>query len=137
MIEGFSKALDAISGFRNEGSFEGWLKRIMINRCLGYLRKNKSINLQVEISEADAVVDERIGDLLEKEELVKMIDRLPTGYRTVFNLYAVEGYAHKEIADMLKISVNTSKTQLSRARILLQRYIHELMEAPKKQMVKS
>lgn len=125
MIEGFSNAFDGIAQFRSEGSFEGWLKRIMINRCLSYLRKNRSLLLQVEISEAEAIIDDGIGDMLEMEELLKMVERLPTGYRTVFNLYAIEGYSHKEIADELKISVNTSKTQLSRARSLLQRYLLE------------
>ena len=125
MIEGFSKAFDRIIQFRFEGSFEGWLKRIMVNHCLSYLRKNKSIFLQVEIHEASAIIDEGISDTFEREELLKMIERLPTGYRTVFNLYAIEGYSHKEIADELNVSVNTSKTQLNRARNLLQRYLQE------------
>lgn len=125
MIEGFTKTFEAISKFRNEGSFEGWLKRIMINCCLGYLRKNKSLSLQVEISEAGALYDETIGDALEKEDLLKMIDRLPTGYRTVFNLFAIEGYSHMEIAEELNITVSTSKSQLNRARNLLQRFIQE------------
>lgn len=125
MIEGFSKMFDTIVQFRKEGSFEGWMKRIMINHCLGHLRKNKSFFLQVEISEAGNVMDETIGDNLEQEELLKMIEKLPTGYRTVFNLYAIEGFSHKEIAAELNISVNTSKTQLSRARCLLQRYLQQ------------
>ena len=125
MIEGFSTVFRSIKQFSQKGSFEGWIKRIMINCCLGYLRKNKSFILQVEISEANAIIDDSISDHLENEELLRMIERLPAGYRTVFNLYAIEGYSHKEIARELKISINTSKSQLSRARILLQRFLLE------------
>jgi RNA polymerase sigma-70 factor (ECF subfamily) len=125
LISGFMRVFDKIEQYKHEGSFEGWLRRVMVNEALGYIRKNKSIYLEVEIEKV-AYTKEANTDAsthLEAEDLLKLVQRLPQGYKTVFNLYAIEGYSHKEIADMLQISENTSKSQLSRARALLQQYL--------------
>lgn len=125
LISGFMRVFDKIGQYKHEGSFEGWIRRVMVNEALGYIRKNKSIYLEVEIEKADyhkeANTEAYTG--LEAEDLLKLVQQLPHGYKTVFNLYAIEGYSHKEIAEMLQISENTSKSQLSRARALLQQYL--------------
>lgn len=122
MIQAFIKVFNKLDQFKFEGSFEGWIRRIMVNESLTFIRKNKNLYLEVDIEEAHREPDyTRLDDHLQAEDLLKLIAQLPTGYRTVFNLYAIEGYSHKEIAERLKISQNTSKSQLSRARTLLQR----------------
>lgn len=126
LICGFTKAFQKIDQFKGEGSFEGWIRRIMVNEALSHIRKNKSMYLEVEIEKAEREPDMGlISQQLEVEDLQKLIDRLPSGYRTVFNLYAIEGYSHKEIAERLEISENTSKSQLSRARTHLQKLLVE------------
>lgn len=127
MISGFVKVFEKINQFKNEGSFEGWIRRIMVNESLTFIRKNKSMYLEVDIEYAEKEPDySTLNNHLETEDLLKLIHSLPTGYQTVFNLYAIEGYSHKEIAEALNISENTSKSQLSRARTLLQRMLLEL-----------
>ena len=117
LVCGFTKVFAKIDQFKSEGSFEGWIRRIMVNEALSYIRKNKSMYLEVEIEKADREPDySQVQDQLEVEDLQKLIDRLPSGYKTVFNLYAIEGFSHKEIAAQLGVSENTSKSQLSRAR---------------------
>lgn len=121
LIQGFMKAFSKIDQYKQEGSFEGWLRRIMVNESLTFLRRNKSMYLEVEIEKADRKPDyNTLSTHLETEDLLKMVGNLPMGYRTVFNLYAIEGYSHKEIGEQLGITVNTSKSQLSRARKMLQ-----------------
>ncbi len=121
MIAGFMKIFANIKQFLGKGSFEGWMRRIMVNEALAFIRKNKSMYLEVDIQVADYEPNYGLlGDRLEADDLMRLVNDLPVGYKTIFNLYAIEGYAHKEIADMLGISVNTSKSQLSRARTLLQ-----------------
>lgn len=124
MISGFMRAFDKIDTFTGKGSLSGWLRKIMINQALGHLRKNKTMYLTVDLEVADYKPEiEWTASHLEAEDLMKLVRQLPLGYRTVFNLYAIEGYSHKEIAELLGISENTSKSQLSRARGLLQRQI--------------
>ena len=124
MIGGFMKVFSKISQYKSEGSFEGWIRRIMVNECLNLLRKKRWMYAEVDIANISDHVDySHYESEFDIEELNSYIDQLPIGYRTVFNLYAIEGYAHKEIANMLGISENTSKSQLSRARGLLQKYI--------------
>ncbi|MEQ8244967.1 RNA polymerase sigma factor [Fulvivirga sp.] len=125
-ITAFVKIFEKIDQFKGEGSFEGWIRRIMVNESLTYIRKNKSMYLEVDIEMADREPDYgSLNNQLEADDLMKLVQELPTGYRTVFNLYAIEGYSHKEIADELGISENTSKSQLSRARALLQKQLLE------------
>ncbi len=124
MIASFMKVFDKIDQFKSEGSFEGWIRRIMVNESLMYLRKNKNMYLEVDLETADR--DPNFGQLsdhLEAEDLLRMVQGLPVGYRTVFNMYAIEGFSHAEIAEQLGINVNTSKSQLSRARGLLQKQL--------------
>lgn len=127
MISGFMKAFDKIDTYSGKGSLGGWLRKIMINQALEHLRKNKTMYLEVDLEAMQYQPQASVSsDQLEAEDLMKIICKLPLGYRTVFNLYAIEGYSHKEISELLGISENTSKSQLSRARGLLQRQI--LME---------
>ena len=121
MISGFMKVFSHIKQFTAKGSFEGWMRRIMVNESLAFIRKNKSMYLEVDIQAVSYEPNYGwLGDRLEADDLLKLVEGLPVGYKTIFNLYAIEGYTHKEIAAMLDISVNTSKSQLSRARTLLQ-----------------
>ncbi len=129
MIASLMKVFEKLEQFKGEGSFEGWVRRLVINECLSYLRKNKSIFMAVDVEKAEREPDyHALSDKLEENDLLIFVKSLPIGYRTVFNLYAIEGYSHKEIADNLNISVNTSKSQLSRARVVLQ---HKIIEAEK------
>ena len=124
MIEGFMKIFNCISQFSETGSLEGWMRRIMANESLGYLRKHKKTFFEGFSEEVMGFSDGQCCDQnLKVEELMKMIHKLPLGYQTVFNLYAIEGYAHIEIAEMLNISESTSKSQLHRARMVLQKML--------------
>ena len=127
MIRGFTKMFERIDQYEGIGSFEGWVKRIMINESLTYIRRNKAMYVEVEIEKADLQPDySSVGGMLETNDLLHLIESLPTGYRTIFNLYAIEGYSHKEIGDMLGINENTSKSQLSRARMVLKKKILDI-----------
>lgn len=126
LVTAFTKVFERIAQFKGEGSFEGWIRRIMVNEALTYLRKSRSMYLETELEQAEREPDyDRLGDHLEAEDLMKMIQELPAGYRLVFNMYAIDGYSHKEIAEQLGISENTSKSQLSRARVYLQKMLAE------------
>lgn len=125
--EGFIKVFKYISKYRGEGSFEGWVKRIFVNTAIEHFRKQARMYPIVNLEVVDhALKAGDPGDSLELEDIQKLIQQLSPGYRTVFNLYVVEGYSHKEIAEMLDISEGTSKSQLARARYLLQKMILEL-----------
>ena len=119
LVTAFTKVFKNISQFRFDGSFEGWIRRIVVNEALSMIRKNKATALlQTEYLPEDQ--DLTFPDTqIEADELLELIAVLPTGYRTVFNLYAIEGYAHQEIALQLGINESTSKSQLSRARKML------------------
>ena len=126
LVTAFTKIFERIEQFKGEGSFEGWIRRIMVNEALTYLRKSRTMYLETDLEKADREPDyEQLGDHLEAEDLLKMIQELPAGYRLVFNMYAIDGYSHKEIAEQLGISENTSKSQLSRARVYLQKMLAE------------
>lgn len=126
LVTSFTKVFDKIHQFKNEGSFEGWIRKIVVNEALTFLRRHRAMYLEIDLEQADYQPDyQSLSDHLEAEDLVGIIQTLPTGYRIVFNLYAIDGYSHKEIADQLGISENTSKSQLSRARTYLQRILAE------------
>jgi RNA polymerase sigma factor (sigma-70 family) len=126
LVTAFTKIFERIGQFKGEGSFEGWMRRIMVNEALTYLRKSRSMYLETDLEQADREPDyDKLSDHLETEDLLKMIQELPAGYRLVFNMYAIDGYSHKEIAEQLGISENTSKSQLSRARVYLQKMLAE------------
>jgi RNA polymerase sigma-70 factor (ECF subfamily) len=121
MIEGFMKIFEKIDQYKGDGSFEGWLKRLMANEALMYLRSHKKIEIDIDNSEAQYITSyDNTDSNLETDDLMAIIAQLSTGYRTVFLMYAVEGYSHAEIADKLGISESTSKSQLHRARATLQ-----------------
>jgi RNA polymerase sigma-70 factor (ECF subfamily) len=123
--EGFIKVFTKIQNFRDEGSLEGWIRRTIINTAINYYRKNLKFSKFHDIDEIEVAItnEENIYDTLSKEELINLIHELPNGYRTVFNLNVIEGYTHKEIGEMLNISDNTSKSQLTRARSILQKKV--------------
>jgi RNA polymerase sigma-70 factor (ECF subfamily) len=119
LLSGFLKVFTSLHSFKHEGSFEGWIRRIMVNTCISYLRKK---NL-VDLSDEDYIFNQEATVSLENtsvEDIQKLIDQLPDGYKIVFNLFAIEGYKHSEIAAQLGISISTSKSQLFKARKLLQ-----------------
>ena len=119
MIEGFVKAFGKLSEFRFEGSFEGWIRIIMVREAIDFLRKRQFVVYDEE-KLVDATPPQQISDPFQLKALEQLIEALPEGYRLVFTLYAVEGYKHAEIADLLDISESTSKTQLYKARRQLQ-----------------
>ncbi len=122
LVSSFTKIFERIHQYKGEGSFEGWLRKVVVNESLSYLRKNKNMYLETDLEALHHEPNfEKIDTQLEAEDLLKMINDLPTGYRIVFNMYAIDGFSHKEIANHLEISENTSKSQLSRARAMLQR----------------
>jgi RNA polymerase sigma-70 factor (ECF subfamily) len=122
--EGFIKVFGNISRFRKEGSFEGWMKRIFINTAIEGFRKNHFLNntLEVEVMKNDIIQEDDFHQL-SAADLLRMVQALSPGYRTVFNMYAIEGFNHQEIANMLGISIGTSKSQLARARYILQKMV--------------
>ncbi len=124
--EGFVKVFNNMDKFRNDGSFEGWVRRIFVNTAIEQYRKSVKLFPVVNVEENNIEVPwEDTGDELEVEDLTKMINSLSPGYRTIFNMYAIEGYSHKEISEMLDISEGTSKSQLSRARTILMEMVNK------------
>ncbi|GJM36480.1 MAG: DNA-directed RNA polymerase sigma-70 factor [Saprospiraceae bacterium] len=126
MIEAFFKVLTNIKQYSGKGSFEGWIRRIMVNECLMALRKRHNFNLTVEINPQMAKTTLTIQEELAAQDILNLLDQLPTGYRTVFNLYVLEGYKHREIGELLGISINTSKSQLILAKKRMQTLLREI-----------
>ena len=126
--EGFIKLYKNLKSFRGEGSFEGWARKLFVRVCIDYIKKNK-VFFSV-ISEDLTIQSEGLSgyDKLSGEDLMKVIRKMPDGYRTVINLYLVEGYNHKEIGEMLNISEEGSRSQLYRARTSLQKLLSEIHE---------
>ncbi|WP_136668542.1 RNA polymerase sigma factor [Flavobacterium sp. H122] len=125
MITGFMKVFTNLSSFEHKGSFEGWIRRIMINECISFIRVKKDVKFMDDESFAEDSHNS-IESQLSLDDLQFLIDNLPEGYKMVFNLYVIEGYKHQEIAKMLGITEGTSKSQLSRAREVLQTQIQKL-----------
>ena len=125
--EGFITLFSRLDSFKGEGSFEGWARRIFATTALMYLRKKDALKMSDDLEAARGLKAETVSQIenIGYKELMEVVMSLPTGFRTVFNMYAVEGYSHKEIADILGISEVTSRTQYSRARALLQSKIKE------------
>jgi len=123
--DGFIKVFSKLQDFRNDGSFEGWIRRTMINTAINFYRKKSRETIFYNIDDKEIAEKDNFGivNRLSKEELLNLIQELPVGYRTVFNLNVLEGYTHKEIGLMMNISDNTSKSQLTRARSILQRKV--------------
>jgi len=120
MINGFVKVFKNLKSFEHRGSFEGWIRKIMVCESISYLRKKQFVVYDDAIFEKNDVGITETESILDIEHIQDLIDSLPEGYKMVFVLYAVEGYKHHEIAKMLKISEGTSKSQLFKARKMLQ-----------------
>lgn len=120
MVQGFLKMFNKLDTFKFEGSFEGWLRRIMVRESISYLRKQQFVVYDDEVYEKNQSEEISQSTDLDTEHIQQLIDKLPQGYKMVFVLYTVDGYKHKEIAEMLSITESTSKTQLLKARKLLQ-----------------
>lgn len=122
--EGYIRVFENLHNYRNEGSFEGWIRRIMINTALEMLRKKQPYILPDDF-ENDSVtsVAETIMEVMEAKDIMDLIQQIPFGYREVLNLFIVDGYSHKEIAEIMGISENNSKLRLLRARNMLKKLI--------------
>lgn len=129
--EGFIKVYTKIHSFTGSGAFGGWVRRVFVTTALEYLRTTDALKLSINMEEPGVNLshwDESAIDRISADELMACVSKLPSGYRTVFNLFAIEGYSHKEIAAMLGISEITSRTQFIRARNALQKSVLSLME---------
>jgi len=127
--EGFIKIFKKLGSFRSEGSFEGWIRRIFVNTAIEHFRRKRYLQPVTE-KEENTVEGSYLSvlDNLAERDIMELIQQLSPGYRTVFNMYVVEGYTHKEIGDMLGISEGTSKSQLSRAKVILQQMVKKYLE---------
>ena len=125
LLDGFYKSFAKICSFNYQGdaALYAWLKRIMINECLMFLRAKNVFTIVTEATAEEIPLQEEALDNLSAEEIFKLIVQLPVGYRTVFNLYAIEGMNHGEIAEALNISEGTSRSQYSKAKLLLQKLL--------------
>lgn len=127
--DSFFKVFNHIKSFDSSKDFRPWLRTIIVNTALNLMKKNKHIFLQSELSEADMVTTkDEILSRIGYHELLAMVKTLSDAYRTVFNMYVIDGYKHEEIAQTLGISVGTSKSNLSRARAILQQKISQHLE---------
>lgn len=124
----FVKLFKNLQDYNKDGSFEGWVRRIFVNTSLDQIRKNKKTKYDLSVDDVDYRL-ENSDFTLEKmaaEDILQMVEKMPTGYRTVFNMFAIEGYSHKEIADQLAITENTSKSQFKRARSYLMNSLEKM-----------
>ncbi|MBP7556080.1 MAG: sigma-70 family RNA polymerase sigma factor [Chitinophagaceae bacterium] len=133
--EGFIKVFLQVHTFENRGAFEGWIRRIIVHTCINILKKNKKFNESVDIIHATSmqIREESVSAIIQAKQVVECIRLLPIGYRTVLNLYAVEGYSHREIAGMLDIEESTSRSQYTRAKAMLEDILvrKKIMQKPK------
>ncbi len=120
--DGFIKVFTQLHQYRNEGALEGWIRRIIVHTCINILKKNKKFADSVDIIHATSIhiKEDMIPSIMQAKQVVECIRILPLGYRTVLNLYAIEGYSHKEIARMLEIEESTSRSQYTRAKAMLE-----------------
>jgi RNA polymerase sigma-70 factor (ECF subfamily) len=126
--DGFITLFTKLKDYKGEGSFEGWARRVFVTTALMSLRKKDALKMSEELDAVRGMKAETVSQTqnIGYKELMKVVTSLPPGFRTVFNMYAIEGYSHKEIAEMLGISETTSRTQFSRARVWLQKKIKEI-----------
>ncbi|RYE24291.1 MAG: sigma-70 family RNA polymerase sigma factor [Sphingobacteriaceae bacterium] len=125
---GFIKVFNKLNDYRGDGSFEGWVRRIMVHSSIEYYRKHHKMMqlVDLETSGAEQSINAAAAANLEAKDLLAIIQTLSPGYRMVFNLYAIEGYSHKEIGEMMNISEGASKSQLSRARTILKEMVYKM-----------
>lgn len=126
--DGFVKVFTSMDSYTGLGSFEGWLRKIFVNCALEYLRKSDVLREAVDLDNSAELVnpDSSVISEMSAAELMKLVQQLPAGFRAVFNLFAIEGYSHKEIGEMLDITESTSRSQFTRAKQLLQRQINTM-----------
>jgi RNA polymerase sigma-70 factor (ECF subfamily) len=133
--EGFIKIFSQMHTFGNRGAFEGWIRRIIVHTCINILKKNKKFNESVDIIHATGAVvrEESVPSIVQAKQIVECIRMLPIGYRTVLNLYALEGYSHREIGTMLDIEESTSRSQYTRAKAMLEEILvrKKIIQKPK------
>lgn len=124
---GFIKVFGKMQDFKGEGSFEGWMRRIMVHSAIEYYRKHHKMMQLVDLETpgAEQAVNAAAANSLEAKDLLTIIQTLPPGYRMVFNMYAIEGYSHKEIGEIMNITEGASKSQLSRARTILKEKVNQ------------
>ena len=124
--EGFIKIFKNLSKYRGDGSFEGWIRRIFVNTSIEHFRKKVYLQDVTETQERTLEDKEwNVLDELAEKDIMKMIHQLSPGYKAVFNMHVIEGYSHKEIAEMLGINEGTSKSQLARAKMVLKKMVHD------------
>ena len=126
--DGFVKVFGKLNDFKNEGSLEGWIRRVMVNTALDQIRKNLRVLGDVSTDDVSYKIESNdfIAENLIAEDLMKMVRSMPEGYKVVFNMFAIEGYSHREIAKSLGITESTSKSQYSRARAYLRERIEKM-----------
>ena len=126
--EAFIKVFHSLAKYQHEGSFEGWIRRVVVNCCLDILRKRKQHVADRSLDDVDYMLSssELASDKIEADDLLKLIHEMPKGYQAVFNLFAIEGYSHKEISELLGVSEDTSKSQYFRARAFLKKRLDKL-----------
>jgi RNA polymerase sigma-70 factor (ECF subfamily) len=133
--EGFIKIFSQMHTFGNRGAFEGWIRRIIVHTCINILKKNKKFNESVDIIHATGAMvrEESVPSIVQAKQIVECIRMLPIGYRTVLNLYALEGYSHREIGLMLDIEESTSRSQYTRAKAMLEEILvrKKIIQKPK------
>ena len=133
--EGFIKIFSQMHTFGNRGAFEGWVRRIIVHTCINILKKNKKFNESVDIIHATGAMvrEESVPSIVQAKQIVECIRMLPIGYRTVLNLYALEGYSHREIGMMLDIEESTSRSQYTRAKAMLEEILvrKKIIQKPK------
>jgi RNA polymerase sigma factor (sigma-70 family) len=134
--DGFIKVFTQIHQYRNEGALEGWIRRIIVHTCINILKKNKKFSDSVDITNAHSIhiKEEMIPSIMQAKQVVECIRSLPLGYKTVLNLYAIEGYSHKEIAFLLDIEESTSRSQYTRAKSMLEEILirKKIIQKPKR-----
>jgi RNA polymerase sigma factor (sigma-70 family) len=120
--EGFIKVFTQLYQYRNEGALEGWIRRIVVHTCINVLKKNKKFADSVDLIHAHSIQirEDMIPSIIQAKQVVECIRLLPLGYKTVLNLYAIEGYSHKEIGELLGIEESTSRSQYTRAKAMLE-----------------
>jgi len=135
--EGFIKVYRNLDKFRKEGSFEGWVRRVFVNTAIEHYRRKVNLNTIGEREER-TIEDEswNVLDHLAEKDIIQLIQELSPGYRSVFNMYVIEGYSHKEIGDILGISEGTSKSQLARAKGILQKKVQEFLDNKRKSLTR-
>lgn len=126
--DGFVKVFTSVDSYNGSGSFEGWMRKIFVNCALEYLRKSDVLREATDLDNTAELIqpDNSVISDLSAAELMALVQDLPAGFRAVFNMFAIEGYSHKEISEMLNITESTSRSQFTRAKQLLQRKINEL-----------